>query len=84
VILATDGERISSTSSAAEPVRSIHYGNSKGSPSTSYAHGPLPPAAPAKDYSKNAATGDISTEPETQTGSRADGAVDEGVNQRAP
>jgi hypothetical protein len=47
-----------------------------------YAHGPLPPAAPAKDYSKNGATGDYSTEPQAQSGSRADGAPDEGVNLR--
>jgi hypothetical protein len=49
-----------------------------------YAHGPLPPAAPTKDYSKNGATGDYSTEPQANSGSRADGASDEGVNLRAP
>jgi hypothetical protein len=47
-----------------------------------YAHGPLPPAAPTKDYSKNGATGDYSTEPQAQSGSRADGAPDEGSHLR--
>jgi hypothetical protein len=38
-----------------------------------YAHGPLPPAAPAKDYSMNGATGDFGTKPEAKAGSRPDG-----------
>jgi len=41
-----------------------------------HAHRSLRPAAPAKDYSKNGATGDYSTEPQAQTGSRSDGATD--------
>jgi hypothetical protein len=41
-----------------------------------HAHRLIPPAAPAKDYSKNGATGDYSTEPQAQTGSRSDGASD--------
>jgi hypothetical protein len=49
-----------------------------------YAHGPLPPAAPTKDYSKNGATGDYSTEPQAKSGSRADGASDEAMKLRAP
>jgi hypothetical protein len=49
-----------------------------------YAHGPLAPPAPTKDYSKNGATGDYSTEPQAKSGSRADGASDEAMNLRAP
>ena len=44
-----------------------------------YAHGPLPPAAPTKDYSKNGATGDYSPEPQAQTGSRSDGQLRAGA-----
>ena len=55
-----------------------------GETSGDYAHGPLPPAAPAKDYSLNGATGEYSTEPEAKSGSRADGVPNEGVNLRAP
>jgi cbb3-type cytochrome oxidase subunit 3 len=47
-----------------------------------YAHGPLPPAAPTKDYSKNGATGDYSTQPNTQAGSRPDGGPEEGSHLR--
>jgi hypothetical protein len=47
-----------------------------------YAHGPLPPAAPTKDYSKNGATGDYSTRPDTQGGSRPDGGPEEGAHLR--
>jgi hypothetical protein len=132
VILANDSDEVSSTS-AAKPVGSINYGDSKYvNPSTGYptvpfrqlerlmenridgtrydggpeegsadvtpaqpkatqqqafpgpagaitgdyAHRPLPPAGPAKDYSKNGATGDYSPEPQAQTGSRSDGAPD--------
>jgi hypothetical protein len=139
VILANDSDDVSSTS-AAKPVGSINYGDSKHvNPSTvyptvpfpqlehpqqsridgtrydggpeegiadvtpaqpkvtqqqafpgpagesagDYAHGPLPPAAPAKDYSKNGATGDYSTEPEAQTGSRSDDAPDKILQLRA-
>jgi hypothetical protein len=41
-----------------------------------HAHRSVPPATPAKDYSKNGATGDYPTEPQAQTGSRSDGASD--------
>jgi hypothetical protein len=57
--------------------------NQSGEATGDYAHGPLPPAAPSKDYSKNGATGDYSTEPEAQTGSRADGAPDKILQLRA-
>jgi hypothetical protein len=43
-----------------------------------WAHGPLPSGAPAKDYSKNAATGDSSGTPQP-TGSRSDGEPDQGT-----
>lgn len=49
-----------------------------------HAHGPLPPAAPTKDYATNGATGDYSTEPQAKSGSRADAAPDEGVNLPRP
>jgi hypothetical protein len=47
-----------------------------------YAHGPLPPAAPTKDYSKNGATGDYSTQPDPQAGGRPDGGPEEGSHLR--
>ena len=43
-------------------------------------HGPLPPAAPAKDYSMNGATGDVAPEPEVKFGSRPDGGPEEGMH----
>ena len=43
-------------------------------------HGPLPPAAPAKDYSMNGATGDVAPEPEVKFGSRQDGGPEEGMH----
>ena len=49
-----------------------------------YAHGPLPPAAPAKDYGMNGATGDYATEPQPGFGGRADGGPDEGLHLRRP
>jgi hypothetical protein len=131
-ILANDSDEASSTS-AAQPVGSINYGDSKyvnpssghptvpfreldhppqsridgarydggpnegsadvtpaqpqatqqrafpgpaGAVTGNHAHRSIQPAAPAKDYSKNGATGDYSTEPQAQTGSRSDGASD--------
>jgi hypothetical protein len=49
-----------------------------------WAHGPLPPAAPAKDYSKNAATGDSGVVPSQSTGSRSDGDADNGTPLSGP
>ena len=42
-----------------------------------YAHGPLPPDPPAKDYSQNSATGDVQP-----PGTRYDGGPEEGTRGR--
>jgi hypothetical protein len=42
------------------PVASADSHQNKDEATGAYAHGPLPPPAPVKDYSKNAATGDYS------------------------
>jgi hypothetical protein len=52
-------------------------------PPSDYAHGPLPPALPAKDYGMNGATGDYATESQPGFGSRADGGPDEGLHLRS-
>jgi hypothetical protein len=72
VIVASDGNGVSGTSSA-QPGHSIDYGGfnpTTGRPGSAplphstnaatgdYAHGSLPPSGSAKDYDKNAATGD--------------------------
>jgi hypothetical protein len=55
-----------------------------GKASGDFAHGPLPPAAPAKDYSKNSATGDTGAVPAQSAGSRSDGATDKGTRLGGP
>ena len=52
-------------------------------PPSDYAHGPLPPAPPAKDYGMNGATGDYATQSQPGFGSRADGGPDEGLHLRS-
>jgi hypothetical protein len=44
------------------------------------AHAPVPPAAPAKDYSMNGASCDVAPEPEVKFGSRPDGGPEEGMH----